>query len=237
LARTFSARPRASSSSNARRETTRLAPRRSTSYRVTRKASLRPTYSLASATWRVSSCEIGQKPRTPATNTSTPPLLIAVTVPSTARPSWAACCSSTLASGPRATVRRKTTEPCLPMVSTTRASTSSPTWTLKLPSASRSCPTSIMPSTAPPAISTTAVSRPILTTRPRTVSPTRASARAVVRSRVSNSASMAAKSWFVLLGWSLSLMAAFHTCFPPGMHAGSAPGFVVLQARHARRAR
>ena len=89
-----------------------------------RNISFWPTIPDASSVRRVSSCEIGQKPRTPATVTSTPPLLTAVIVPSTGSPSSNARASSAGACAPdaRASWRRSTIGSPRPPASTTVAS-------------------------------------------------------------------------------------------------------------------
>src|SRR5262249_47240334 len=140
-----------------------------------------PTNADASSTWRRSSWEMGQNPRVPATWTSTPPLLTAPTTPSTGTPSANACASSAAASGPRPIARRSTMHPALPPISTTRPSTTSPTFTGSRPSASRSSDASIIASDLAPRSMNTA-SRPIDGTRPRTSSPTCGSRRRGFRS-------------------------------------------------------
>ena len=127
LPRVSTARTCASSSSNARRDSTTLVPRRSSSCFVMRNSNRRPTYSAGSATGLASSCESGQKARTPATSTSNPPLLTAVITPSTGRPVAAA--SARLlrpAPAPRPAPRRSMKNPCRSPIATTRASSVSP---------------------------------------------------------------------------------------------------------------
>src|SRR6185312_664786 len=137
-----------------------------------RQRSFCPTKAAASSTWRKSSCEIGQNARTPPMLTSTPPLFTPVTVPSTGRRCWNAASSSAEPSAPRPPkTRLSTTPPDGPPTSTTVAVSSSPSFTVSVPSRSRSCASSITPSDLAPR-STNAESRPIEMIRPRTSSPT-----------------------------------------------------------------
>src|SRR4051812_18500678 len=142
-----------------------------------RQRSFCPTKAPASSTWRRSSCEIGQNARTPPMVTSTPPLLTAVTVPSTGMRCANAASSSADPSAPRPPkTRLSTTPPSRPPTSTTVAVSSSPSFTVSVPSRSRSCASSMTPSDLAP-MSTNAAVRPMEMMRPLTSSPTAGSLR------------------------------------------------------------
>ena len=90
--------------------------------------------------------------------------------PSTGMRCSKAWTSSAFASAPFAITLRSVMEPVLPPRSTTRASTVSPTTTVRVPSLSLSCSRSSTPSALPPR-STKTDSAPIDTTRRLTMSP------------------------------------------------------------------
>ena len=112
--------------------------------------------------------ENGQNARKPPTITSYPPLMTAVTLPSTGSPAWAATSSASRACVPLSSLcDRRTSSP----VEITVASISSPTPTPSLPSASSSSPRAIKASPLP-RTSTKIVSAPTWMIRPFTTWPT-----------------------------------------------------------------